>query len=81
MKELKLNKKSIEDSDFDVIPNMPSTPDHCKSSEKESYVKVEDGPGTKKLFANKKANIAFIIIGSLILLAIIAAVVLLMIVP
>jgi len=82
MANLKINH--VESSDFDCIPNeVPDVPDmdevETASASKDgeaapqSYVKAapsEEGEG-RKMFANKKANIAFIIIGVIVAIIII----------
>lgn len=69
MSNIKLNKK-VEEKDFEVIPDIPSTTD--QNEENISYVMEEEETG-RKLFANKKANIALGIAGGAIVVGIIAA--------
>lgn len=83
MPEIKLNKKPVDNSDFNVIPEIPNAEapannsndnSNATASSNKSFVKEEETP-SRKLFANKKANIALIIAGAVVVAAIIAAVI------
>lgn len=64
MNEMKLNKsKGIEDSDFSVIPDVPEVEEI-----KDSYVKKTNDAEGRKLFSNKKANVAIIVVAVVVLL-------------
>lgn len=75
MGEIKLNKNGSND-DFGVIPDAPKANDTKASAEnvKEStsYIKKPEEDQGRKLFQNKKANIAFGILGAIIVVSIIA---------
>lgn len=87
MANLKLTKgENVKNEDMDVIPD--SLPDIGEevlnqengkakvdnSTSKDSYVKPQEVEG-KKLFANKKANIALAIAGGVMAVVIVAAIV------
>lgn len=67
MAELKLNSTNEIPAVEEIEANTPTT-------KEETYVKHEEAT-KRKLFANKKANIALGIMGGIIVLAIVAAVV------
>lgn len=76
MANIKLNKK-IDNKDFDVIPDIPVVEEVYKEKNnsgdnEETFIKTEEVE-TRKLFANKKANIALGVLAGLIILAIVAA--------
>ena len=72
MGNLKINTSgSIDSSDFDVIPD--KIEDNTKVEQKDSYVKKQEEAPARKMFANKKANIAFIVIGAILLVGTIGA--------
>lgn len=76
MSNLKLNKK-VDEKDLDVIPNeMPvmESNEEVKATN-EPIIKEEIQDEGRKLFANKKANIALGITGGIIALLILAAVI------
>lgn len=76
MSNLKLNKQ-VKEEDFNVIPDVPTAEtkvSDVKNDENQSFVKHEEEQG-RKLFANKKANIALGILGGVIAVAILAAVI------
>jgi hypothetical protein len=74
---LKVNKNSDnQDKGFDVIPNQDVEKNSIPGVENEqqsSYVNVNPAKSKRKLFPNKKANIALIITGAVIVVLIIAA--------
>lgn len=76
MSNLKLNKQ-VKEEDFNVIPDAPIAEpkaNEVKSNDNQTFVKHEEEQG-RKLFANKKANIALGILGGVIAVAILAAII------
>lgn len=81
---LKLNKK-VNETDFDVIPDAPSTLEVPEApSEGNAEAKTENASNIeikstevegRKMFANKKANIALGIVAGVFVVAVIAALV------
>lgn len=80
MSNLKLNKK-VEEKDFEVIPDIPDISDleiqdnDEDDNNEEVFVKKEEKE-KRKLFANKKANIALGIVGGIIAVSILGAIIL-----
>lgn len=73
MSNIKLNKK-VNESDFDVIPDAPAMDSNVDEGNPEILIK-NDEEGGRKLFANRKANIALSIAGGIIVFLIIAAII------
>lgn len=73
MSNIKLNSnKTTKEDGFDVIPN-ETVANLQKEESPETYVKIEEEQVTKKLFANKKANMALIFVGVVFIIAVLGS--------
>lgn len=71
MSNFKLNKD--DNKPFNELDVIPDVPDNEVQDNQQSFVNQEEEPAGRKMFANKKANIALIIGGGLAALITIAA--------
>lgn len=75
MENLKLKKDQANENSVNVIPEIDDIEENESINQEQTYVKVNEEEG-RKLFANRKANIALSIVGGIIVFLIVASVIL-----